>query len=324
MTQRLSFVTLINRLKLRHLQFLVQVDEERNLTAVGTRTGISQPAATKLLRDIEALLGHQLFERSRHKLAPTEAGDLVLAAARRMLSEVRRLGEELHALKDGASGRVSIGSLISASSTLLPFSLGRLSRERPNVTASILEATEDILLPALLLGELDCVLGRLPEHADPRFEMRELYRERFVIVARAGHPIVQTGSDTTEALRAASWVLPPPLTNTRRGVEQTLIRSGLGAPRIVAESGSVMVNLRLVQASDSLTVIPLTMARLHAAAGTLVPVEAGPDFAETKIGIVTCADRVLTPAARLFVEAVEDVARQLDAGTMPDAELVPA
>ena len=322
MPQRLSEEALVNRLKARHLSFLVQIDEERSITTVATLAGVSQPAATKLLRDIEALLGLRLFERSRHKLEPTPAGELVLVAARRILSEVRRLGEELSALEGGAAGRVAIGSLISASSTLLPFSLGRLVERSPNVTATISETTEDVLLPALLVGEFDCVLGRLPRDVDPRVHLRALYRDRGGIVARPGHPLLGSRANFSAVLGDAAWVLPPPQTQTRREVEQTLIRSGFGSPRVMAESSSVMVNLRLVQSSDSLTAIPLTMARLHVKAGTLVQVEGGPDFPESDIGIVTCAGRPLTPAARLFVAAVDEVAAQLASGEVPEPRLI--
>lgn len=313
MQRRFSDRTLINRLKLRHLAFLVLIDEERSISKAAGVSDISQPAATKLLREIEELVGARLFERTRHKVEPTAPGALVLAAARRILSEVRRLGEELSALGGGEAGRVAIGSLISASSTLVPLSLGRLAERCPQVTTSIMETTEDVLLPALLVGDLDLVLGRLPERLDPRLDMRTLYVERFCIVTRPGHPILAPDADLGAALGRASWVLPPPKTMTRVEVEQTLIRHGLGPPRVVAESSAVMVNLRLVQSSDSLSAMPMTLATVHARLGGLAMLRGGPVFPESRIGLIACAGRDQTPAARQFTAAVEEVAAELQA-----------
>ncbi|MCU4652756.1 LysR substrate-binding domain-containing protein [Roseibacterium sp. SDUM158016] len=306
-----SAAQLNNRLKLRYLAFLVSVDEERSISRAAERFAISQPAATKLLREIEDLVGARLFERSRYHVAPTASGQIALNTARRILSEVRQLGEELKALSGGETGRVKIGSLISASTTLLPLSLGRLAERFPRITASISETTEDVLLPALAVGDLDVVLGRLPARRDPKFRMRLLYREEFCIVARPDHPIFSSGGDLARRLSDQNWVLPPVTTMTRVETEQTLIAAGLGAPRVVAESSAVMVNLRLVQSADVLSAMPLTLARTYAAMGTLAMVEGGPEFPKSQIGIVTRAEADLTPAARHFIAAVEEVAAEL-------------
>lgn len=328
MLRRISDAVLINRLKLRHLQFLIQIDEERSISAVATKTDVSQPAATKLLREIEGILEIKIFERSRHKLEPTHEGQLVLAAARHILAEVRRLSEELTALQEGASGRVVIGALISASSTLLPFSISKLREQSPKVTASILETTEDVLFPELAIGNIDCVLGRLPAHNDPRFDTQELYRERFAIVARRDNPHLSDLANIGSWLPHVEWVLPPKQTQTRQVVEQTLMKQGLGMPRVVAESVAVTVNIRLVQESNAFTAIPYVMGKLYERNKLLALVPGAPELPDTPIGTVIARGRKLTPATRLFLNAVAEVARDMaqeapgDRGTLDNLTLM--
>ncbi|MBV6656845.1 MAG: hypothetical protein KI785_03660 [Devosiaceae bacterium] len=242
----------------------------------------------------------------------------MLAAARHILAEVRRLSEELNALQEGATGRVVIGSLISASSTLLPFALTRLRERSPNVTASIFETTEDILLPELAIGNIDCVLGRLPHNSDPRFATQELYRERFAVVARRDNPRLQDLPNIMNWLSDVEWVLPPRQTQTRQVVEQTLLNHGFGVPRVIAESTALTVNVRLVQESDAFTAIPYVMGKLYERNNWLSLVSSAPELPETRIGIVTARNRKLTPAAALFLDAVTDVAQSMS-DVSPDA-----
>ena len=317
MTTKFSEARLSNRLKLRYLAFLITIDEERSISKAAAHSQISQPAATKLLREIEELVGERLFDRSRYNVSPTPAGALVLTSARRILSEVRRLSEELTALSGGETGRVAIGSLISASTTLVPLSLGRLAERFPNITAAISETTEDVLLPALAVGDLDMVLGRLPRRSDPQFDVQALYQERFCIVGGPGHAVFDTSLDLADRLAQANSVLPPATTMTRIEAEETLVRAGYARPRVVSESAAVMVNLRLVQNGGVLSAMPITLARTYADMGTLSILEEGPHFPVSEIGIVTRANTPLTPAAQHFREAVEEVAAEIGSTTPP-------
>lgn len=302
----------VNRLKLRYLFFLRLVDEERSISSAAALMDISQPAATKLLREIEEIIGVRLFERSRYKVVPTAAGDLVLAASRRILSEMRRLTEELNALAGGQSGRVVVGSLISASATLVPMAVGQLATNFPDITVSIIETTEDVLLPALKVGDLDMVLGRLPRHVDPDLKMRVLYDEEFCIVSRPDHPVHGVDVDVRAEISRASWILPPNTTTTRRETEQTLVNQGYGRPHVVAESVAVHINLRALQAADLLSAMPLNFAKSYARDGIVKIVEAGPDFLSSQIGVITRVDTDLTPAAAQLLLVLDQVANNLD------------
>ncbi|HVL36255.1 MAG TPA: LysR family transcriptional regulator, partial [Burkholderiales bacterium] len=111
-----SSALLSRRLKLRQLLLLRALGETRNLRRSASALNLTQPAATRLLQELEAALGLQLFERSRRGMAPTPYGEAMIRHARAVLADLDGAREELAALAEGSQGRVVVGSLVSTSS----------------------------------------------------------------------------------------------------------------------------------------------------------------------------------------------------------------
>ena len=297
------------RLKLHQLNFLVAVDETRSLAKAAERMNMSQPAATKALREIEDNLGLRLFERSRRGVTPTPYGVTMIRGAKLVLAELRHLHEELTALKTGIHGRIIVGTLLAGSTTLLPLTLARLRAERPGVSVKIVEGTTDLLLPMLRSGDLDLVIGRLS-----RFRNREgvaqeaLYDEPIAVVARPLHPLVGNESLTLADLAAQSWILPPSETNLRREFDSAFQEAGLDAPVPAIESLSLVTNQRLLAVTDLLGLQHLDLALYHQGLGMLrilpiaIPGLAGP------VGISTRLNRPLSPTAQYLVEVLRETA----------------
>jgi len=153
------------RLKLHQMEFVVAIYERRSIAAAALALNISQPAATRMLKEIESILGVKLFERTRLGVTPTPYGDAMIRRARLILSETRLLHDEIAALANGVEGRIAVGTLLAASATLLPLSIERLRQRFPKVSVHILEGTFDVLVPMLRTSDLDILLGRLPRLA---------------------------------------------------------------------------------------------------------------------------------------------------------------
>src|SRR3546814_12453764 len=83
-----TLIRLTTRLKSRHLTLLLALQRHRSLTRVAQEAGVSQPAATKTLAEIESIFGGPLFVRSRHGLQPTPLGPLALVRAQHMLQDL--------------------------------------------------------------------------------------------------------------------------------------------------------------------------------------------------------------------------------------------
>src|SRR5688572_398872 len=122
MASKPEFLTRL-RLNARQIAFLVKLDEERSVLKAAEAIAMTQPAASKLLRCFEETLEVKLFERHARGVVPTRYGEIHIRRARAMLSEMNLAQEEIVALKRGSSGRVSIGTVISPGTNLVPMAV---------------------------------------------------------------------------------------------------------------------------------------------------------------------------------------------------------
>ena len=169
---------------------------------------MSQPNVFKIISQLEALLDVPLFERSSKGVLPTVFAERLLDRIKPMLGDARAMGEELSALRSGERGRVVVGTLISASARLLPESIALMKTRHPLVVITIREATNNLLFPMLEVGELDLIVGRLPEVRSDGVHYRALYEEQLVIVTRAGHPLASRAHFDLRELLDFPWIVP--------------------------------------------------------------------------------------------------------------------
>ncbi|QCI66596.1 LysR substrate-binding domain-containing protein [Phreatobacter stygius] len=300
------------RLKLHQLEFVVAVDERRSIAAAAEATNLSQPAATRMLKEVEAILGVVLFDRTRRGVTPTLYGEALLRRARLILAELRHMHEELLALAGGVEGRVAVGTLLAASATLLPRSIKILRERFPKVSVQIIEGTFDVLVPMLRAGELDILLGRLPRLAgDEGVATELLYHEPTCVVARPGHPLARRQQVSAAEIRAADWILPPRSTLLRADIDAAFRACGLAPPQPMLESVTVLANQRLIAATDLLAFLPRDIAEYYRGHGliAIVPAELGLQPAE--VGLSLRAGRLPSPATRVFADIVREVAGDL-------------
>ena len=110
----------ITRLKLRQLRLLVAVGDFGSIQHAARELQISQPAATKLIQDLELDIEVQLFERTNRGVVPTDFGEALIRHGKLIISQVSNAAQELDDLTEGSSGRVVIGTLLAAAPILLP------------------------------------------------------------------------------------------------------------------------------------------------------------------------------------------------------------
>jgi DNA-binding transcriptional LysR family regulator len=303
---------LTSRLKFKYLQLLVTVGEQRNIFKAAQIHNMAQPAATKIIRDIESTLNINLFERSSRGVTPTLYGDVLIKHAKLILSQVKHASEELSSLQGGLSGRVTVGSLLAASATLLPNAITQLKKNRPNVSVSLMEGTGDKLLNSLKIDDLDIMVGRIPEAPGEDGLVNEvLYYEPVVIVTRTEHPLQSKGRLSLKDLVNEDWILPPRETMLRKEIDLAFHKEGLDVPSNPVESVSILTNRALLKNSDMITALPLQVVLIYEEIGLLkrldIPliIEPGP------IGVTLRAQRELPPAAHYLLEALREEAAEL-------------
>lgn len=254
---------LSNRLKHRHLVLLTNIAKHGSLTRVAAATGISQPAVTKALAELEDIFGGPLFLRSGRGLLPTALGNLALVRARHMQSDLDLWAREVEALHAGHSAHLNVGVVPYVSSALLTTAISRL-HQRFGVTLTLHRATTDHLVPMLRRHELDCIISRATSTvALDDLIHRVLYRQRPRLIAhsRLAQRLARRRPDWS-AVAAMDWVLPAANTPTRQLIVEHFIRAGLRPPSPVLEAYSTDVIEGMLTVNEALiSVVPEDIAR---------------------------------------------------------------
>ncbi len=300
------------RLKLQQLRLLVAIADRASILHAARSLNISQPTATKLLKNLEVDFGVKLFERTNRGTVPTIAGAALVRHGRLILAQLYHAAQELDDLAEGTGGRIVLGTLLAASAVLLPATVAIIRKQRPNISIVIKEGTNDRLIPALHDGELDMVVGRLPEYRYRENLIQEpLYEERICIVARSGHELTVSKKPSLKAMLDWDWVLPPPETTLRRQIEWEFLYAGLELPRNALESVSLLTNRYLLRHTDMLSIWPYHVVEEDIRRGDLAIIPFKLKKAFGPVGVSYRRNSRLSPAAAAFLEGLRKIAGDL-------------
>jgi DNA-binding transcriptional LysR family regulator len=299
------------KFRLRHVELIAELHDCGSILKAARRLSLTQPTVTKALRDVESTLGVRLFERSNRGLEPTAYGEIFARHAKIVLAQLRHAAEELESLRAGYSGKVTVGTLLAASASILPDAIAMLKKQRPAVAISVVVGTYDILMPSLLVGDLDMVLGRLPEEGRSRaLVYEEFYAEPICVVARRGHPLARKRRLTLRELANEPWLLPLPQTALRRQIERAFVEAGAPLPRNVIESVSILTNRALLRKSDCIGVMPYHVALDDVELGLLAILPVKLKSIETPVGAILRAPGKLPPAAAALLDCLRLAGRE--------------
>jgi DNA-binding transcriptional LysR family regulator len=293
------------KFRLRHVELIAELHDCRSILKASKRLSLTQPTVTKSLQDVESTLGVKLFERSNRGLEPTAYGEIFARHAKIVLAQLRHAAEELESLRAGYSGKVTVGTLLAASASILPDAIALLKKQRPAVAISVMVGTYDILMPSLLVGDLDMVLGRLPEEGRSRaLVYEEFYAEPISIVTRRGHPLARKRRLGLRDLANEPWLLPLPETDLRRQIERAFVEAGAPLPRNVIESVSILTNRALLRKSDCIGVMPYHVALDDVEQGLLAILPVKLKSIESPVGAILRAPGTLPPAASALLDCL--------------------
>ena len=255
-------------LKLAHLRLVAALDETGQLTAAGRSLRLTQPAASRLLAEAEAIAGHRLCERQPKGIAMTPAGEALARRARRILGEIAEAGREIGDVAEGRLGTVRVGAVTAPAIDLVVPALQRLQRQFPGLAAQVDVTSSDLLVPDLLRSRHDFVIGRVPAGFDPRpLEIRWLAAEPVALLVRANHPLAQRPRVAARDLAPYDWVMQPPGSLLRVTVEEALLALGAEPPNCRLSTGSLIVTLTRLTRSNAIAPVSVQVARLLAGDG---------------------------------------------------------
>ncbi len=296
---------LLSRLRLKQLQLLVAVGKHGSILHAAREMNLSQPAATKMIKDLELDFEVPLFDRGNRGVTPTPFGIALIRQSKLIFAQVSNASQEINDLAKGNSGRVVVGTLLAASQKLLPTAIATTLKTRPNVTIRVVDGTHEILMPALRMGELDMVVGRLPTHRY-RNELAQitLFSEETILLTGAGHPLANHPVNFDD-LRHFGWILPPAETTLRRQIDQFFARQDGFTPKTIVESVSFLTNRSLLQSTELIGIMPAHAATQDIANGTLVRLGFPLPFGPAPVGVSYHKTTGMTPAATAFLQALK-------------------
>lgn len=295
MTMTPNAAALRNRLKLRQLALLAELESAGTLHKAAERLGMSQPSATRLVHELEELMGASLFERSSRGMSPTDLGWLLMRHAAMVLTGIDHVAQEAAALRSGNAGMLRVGMFPGAPPAMLSEAIEQLKRETPRMEVKLIDGPNEVLLASLRDGGLDIVLGRAPTgQGDDAFDFELLYADHFSVVCAVAHPVPANARQGLAALVDHAWVLPFPQAALRNNLEVLFLSQCGRMPSDVIEAVSPSLIAATVTAGHRMAVLPSWFAHGYVTSGLMrmvvprLPNLIGP------IGMITRAGEVPT------------------------------
>jgi len=298
------------RIKLRHIACFLEVARLESVVKAADALAISQPAASKTIQELEAVLGVALFDRSRRNLVLSPFGEVFQRYAAASVTALRQ-GVDSIARAQSDAVVVKVGALPSVSARVLPQAVERLAAQGLSARTRIVSGPNDYLLGLLRLGDADIVIGRMAEPgAMTGFSFEHLYSERVLLVVRAGHPLLRHEPFDLAMIEGYRMLMPPPGSVIRPLVDRLMLAHGVTHLRDEVETVSNAFGRAFTRLCDAVWVISEGVVAADIAAGELVALPV--DTAETlgPVGITTRTDTALSVPAEIFLQCVRDIATQ--------------
>lgn len=304
-----------SRIRLRHLQCFVAVAQEQHLRKAAERLHLSQPAVSKTLAELEELMGVRLMERGRFGARLTREGRSFLEHALSVLDALEGARRAVQSGRHDAQETVMVGALPTVAPDLLPEALEGFRHAWPQARVDLQIGANAPLLDKLRSGEVDFVLGRM---ADPEavaglsFEL--LYVEPLVVVARAGHPLLDEPDAGLQRIIEYPLIVSTRGTVPRHNTESFLRSRGLGLPSNCLETMSVSVARLVAKGGDAVWFTPIGAVRDDILDGTLLRLPVVTEGTEEPVGLLRRSEAQLGQCAVSLMKILRETAEQRRAG----------
>jgi LysR family transcriptional activator of glutamate synthase operon len=299
-------------MELRQLRYLVALAEELHFTRAAEREHVAQPALSQQIRRLEEEVGLALVERTTRHVALTDAGEVLVVRARRMLAELEAAGTELQALRGMDTGHVTIGSMHTMGPIDLSLPLALFHDLHPGVGLTVREQSSEEMAEMLRVDEIDLAFLSVTERVESHgLGLHQLVSEELVVLLPLVHPLSGRAEVRMAELADEQFI------SFRAGarLRELLFAAGREAgfePRVTLESNESQRIRRLVARGLGVAILPRSDADRPGAEVAVARLVA-PSL-RRDITLAWREGRRLAPAAAAFL----DLARETFAD--PDAD----
>ncbi|MCW1950692.1 MAG: LysR family transcriptional regulator [Octadecabacter sp.] len=298
-----EFVAAAKKIRLRQLRCFVAVARKKSFVLAAKDLGLTQPAVSRSVRELEQNLGQELFDRSTRGAELTPRGRSFLAATESGLMQIFQ-GVQSATGEDLSDEIVRIGALPNVCSRFLPAIVKSFKDEFPSVKVRVIPGTNSDLLDSLRRGDTDFVIGRLSTSEDMRgLNFQALFDEPLVFVVRAGHPL-SAGRATLQEILSYPMLLLPEDTIIRQEVSRYLSGQGVSALTDTVETTSSDFQRAYIMQTDCVAVIPRGVIQAELDSGAIVQMNIGKDAMKGPVGLTTNPDLRLGAGAQILARRI--------------------
>ncbi|MCC5965220.1 MAG: LysR family transcriptional regulator [Natronohydrobacter sp.] len=262
-------MSLLARLKPLHLRLLVAISEHGKLQRAAELLAISQPAASRILAEIEETLGTPVFERLPRGMRPTPQGVRVLQRASIILVEYDALEKDIAMARAGLSGKVRIGAVTGPVLAYVMPAIRQIRQTAPDIEATIHVAPSVDLIRGLEDRKFDFIIARLPVGQEvSHLEVTPARHEQVALLVHQTHPLSGQGPCSLSALLEFDWVIQERGAPIRQAVENAFFHARLPLPGQITNSSSLLVALDMITVGPTVAPVAQEVANFLTGPGT--------------------------------------------------------
>ncbi len=292
----------------RQLQLFLATAERLNLSHAAEAMNITQPGLSKSMHRLQRELGTKLYHRRGRGIELTEAGRALLRHVKLVETQLAEARAEVTGIAGGALGHARIGAGPSWLSRHLPVSISRIMADHPNIRFTVDTGFPDKLIGRLRLGELDVVVGALPDNrVDPDLRFMRLTSDVIRVMGRKDHPLTRKRDRTLADYANQRWILPGPQELVRRRLAHAFMLAGLPEPTLAVETDSLSLILSALRMTDCLGLTTTQILTQQEAQG-IVAVDHDALRFRREAGIVSRRHAGLSPSVKLVIAELRQIA----------------
>lgn len=300
-----------HRIKLRHLRCFLETARLGSLSAAAQAMHVSQPAASKTIKELEQIIGKPLFDRTSRRLSLTSEGRIFQQHTGAAMIELTRAQDLIQGNRPSA--RLSVGALPTAATELMPRAAIAFRETHPNCMLRVSTGPNWLLMSQLREGALDLVIGRMAAaKVMDGLSFRQLFSEQIAAIIRPDHPLTRV-SDAVAHLSEFPLILPPPGAVISPLVRAFLARQSISPHMGAMETVSLAFGRRVVQSSDAIWFISRGVVADELAARTLATLPLGQELLGSPVGISMREEGAMTEHQRQMIAALTRSAATMQA-----------
>jgi len=299
---------------LRQLRCFVTVAEELHFGRAADKLHISQPPLSQRIRDMERDLGVELFRRIGNKVDLTEAGKIVLNAAREALAQVEGVCNVAQRVAKGEFGQLRIATA-SIGTLFLPSiqqAMRTFQQEHPGVSLELTIMTSALSVEGLRRRKLDaCFMRLFTLPLSPDCEAAPLAHDRLMLVLPEGHPLTAQKTIPLSAVAEEKYVSQP----HRKGfalhdqIAALWDKAGL-KPRVSQQAENGPALLALVAAGFGIAILPSLLQALHFKQVVWKTIDCDERWTRSSMNLVYHRDSSVERIPAAFIDCMKQHFRQ--------------